>query len=509
MKKIIYSLIILIISTHSFAQEIVPDTITSTESSFAIIDDNMVFVRELVRLGDSLFYELDQPDEAFKYYMGAYDFISEEGSINIKIGQCFLASVTEQKADAVFYLEKALQLNETISSDLFYDLGRAYQFDEKWNEAIKYYHKSYNALDSSKYEVIDKKIKECQYARTFYDFPNEHIIIKNLGPEVNSKYSDFCPLVDAVEDDLYFTSRRHEFRTDNPDILTHLTENIYHSHRSDYVNWATPYPIPMNTDDHSATVSISMDGSEMIIYRDGDLLLSIKEDTSWSKPKKLPSQINTTLSVETSACLNYTMDTLYFVSNREDLSIGGLDVMMSIKDKNGKWGEATSLGETINTAHDEEGVALSRDGNTLYFSSRGHNSMGGYDVFKSTRDFQGNWSTPENLGTPINSPYDDVYFMIRANGRHAYYSSARKGGYGEKDIYRISILDSEKELSTAKKDIAFILLDKDSINMLHTPQHTDHLKDMRKVTVSATADLLRSIYQFSVLSKADSVNHIE
>ncbi|KXX72272.1 PD40 domain-containing protein [Flammeovirga sp. SJP92] len=465
----------------------------------SLSESDMTFVKRLITLGDSLFFELNQPDEAFKYYLGGYDYLAEDPTLNMKIGQCFLASVTEEKSNAIPYLLKAIELNhEKHAPDVLYYLGQAYHFDEQWDNALIYYNKAKVNMAKNELRKINKRIEEVTYGKKAYSEIQKNIIIRNLGPQVNSKYSDFCPLVDAVEKDLFFTSRRHEFRSDNPDIRTHLSENIYFSQKQDFKNWSNPQPLkdPLNYDGHTATVSISMDGSEMILFREGNLYISYREDTLWTKPKKLPNTINS-VYVETSACLNYSMDTLYYVSSNEELSMGGLDIFMSVKGDDGRWKKGKSLGHIINTEYDEEGVALSRDGNTLYFSSRGHDSMGGYDVFKSTKDFQGNWSKPVNLGAPINTPHDDVYFMMRANGRHAYYSSSRKGGYGEKDIYRITIIDHKKELSIAKKEIDFLLLDKDSLNTSFAPKDIDHLKEVRETALNATVDLLKTIFQVS------------
>ena len=501
MKHIFLTIYFCFFSVFLWAQEVQKNTTEYEENIVALSEDDMSFVRQLVSLGDSLFFELEQPDEAFKYYLGGYDYLENDPELNLKIGQCFLASVTEEKSNAIPYLQKAISLNfSSKKPELYYFLGQAYHFDEQWDSALVYYNKARLAFDKKDLKKINKRIDEVTYGKRAYANSQNNIIIKNLGPQVNSKYSDFCPLIDAVEKDLYFTSRRHEFRSDNPDIRTHLSESIYFSRKKDFKNWTNPRPSdePLNYDGHTATVSISMDGSEMILFREGNLYISYLEEEKWSKPKKLPNTINS-VYVETSACLNYTMDTLYFVSSNEELSIGGLDIFMSVKGDDGKWKKARSLGNLINSEYDEEGVALSRDGNTLYFSSRGHDSMGGYDVFKSTKDFQGNWSKPVNLGAPINSPHDDVYFMIRSNGRHAYYSSSRKGGYGEKDIYRISIIDQKKELSLARKDLDFLLLDKDSLNTTSTPDDIDHLKKVRETTLNATADLLKAIFQVSTV----------
>ncbi|MCB0381723.1 MAG: PD40 domain-containing protein, partial [Flavobacteriales bacterium] len=142
---------------------------------------------------------------------------------------------------------------------------------------------------------------------------------------------------------------------------------------------------------------------------------------------------------ETSACFSPDGNTIYFVSNRPD-GIGGKDIYKSTKNKDGKWGEAENLGRTINTIDDEDAVFLHADGKTLYFSSKGHKTMGGYDIFKSTYE-KGKWSTPENIGYPINTADDDVCFVLTASGEYGYYTSAKLDGKGKRDIYRVSFID--------------------------------------------------------------------
>ena len=154
---------------------------------------------------------------------------------------------------------------------------------------------------------------------------------------------------------------------------------------------------------------------------------------------------------ETSACFSPDGNTLYFVSDRPG-GKGGKDIWMSKKDAKDKFSEARNLGSTINTPYNEETVFIHPDGRTLYFSSKGHNSMGGYDVFVSHLNEAGIWSEPENLGTPINSPDDDMCFVISASGRFGYLSSARPDGLGGFDIYKLTFLGPEKPLMVSTED---------------------------------------------------------
>ncbi|MDP1746780.1 MAG: OmpA family protein, partial [Bacteroidota bacterium] len=145
---------------------------------------------------------------------------------------------------------------------------------------------------------------------------------------------------------------------------------------------------------------------------------------------------------EPSACISPDGRTIYFVSDREG-GLGGFDIWYSIKDSTGKWGEAKNIGAPINSMEDEDGLFIHSDGKTLFFSSKGHNSMGGYDVFMSVMDNTTKVaSSPINLGPSINTSGDDLYFVMEANGKTGYYSSNRLGGSGEKDIYQITFLEN-------------------------------------------------------------------
>ena len=159
----------------------------------------------------------------------------------------------------------------------------------------------------------------------------------------------------------------------------------------------------------------------------------------WGKPEKLRRNENPN-AFEPSAALSPDEQTLYLVSDRKG-GHGGLDIYRYEKIANG-WGKPENLGAVINTSFDEDGVFVGKDGKTLYFSSKGHKSMGGYDIFKSTYNSNTEtWSKPENLGYPVNTGGDDIYFMIAPNGERAYYASDKNGGFGEMDIYRITFIE--------------------------------------------------------------------
>jgi outer membrane protein OmpA-like peptidoglycan-associated protein len=255
-----------------------------------------------------------------------------------------------------------------------------------------------------------------------------------------------------------FTSRRNT--STGADKMgegqTDYYEDIYITKKVDG-KWSAPENMgdQINTDGHDATTAVSPDAQSMIIYKDtkgdGNLYECKLEGEIWSKPKKMNKFINTKHH-ESSASYSNDGKTLYFVTNKPG-GLGQHDIYVtSWDDATQDWGEAKNLGASINTKHNEEAVLIHPDGKTLYFSSQGHNTMGNYDIFKSTLNIDGTWSKPENMGYPINTVDDDVFFVINASGRRGYYSSFKEDGEGEKDIYMITFLGPEKPEQLSSED---------------------------------------------------------
>ncbi|HEY6976363.1 MAG TPA: OmpA family protein, partial [Chitinophagaceae bacterium] len=232
-------------------------------------------------------------------------------------------------------------------------------------------------------------------------------------------------------------------------------EDLYVSYKKNGAwSMAQDFGEPVNSEEHDATAGLSNDGSALFIYKNdkndgGDLYESRLKGTSWRRPEHLNGNINTRYH-ESTISESYDGKTIYFVSNREN-GIGDRDIYFCTKDRKGNWITPTNAGAIINTKYAEEGVFLHPDGVTMYFSSQGHGTMGGYDIFKSTL-VNGKWTEPVNLGWPINGPDDDVFFVVSANGRRGYYSSAREGGFGDKDIYVITFLGEEKPFILSNED---------------------------------------------------------
>ncbi|MCF0206839.1 MAG: OmpA family protein, partial [Bacteroidales bacterium] len=237
-------------------------------------------------------------------------------------------------------------------------------------------------------------------------------------------------------------------------------EDLYISYNDGDNKWAPAINMTnLNTDDHDASVGLSPDGSILYTFNgkpDGNLYESRLKGADWSLPKAMGKNINTKYH-ETSISISSDGKILYFVSERPKdefgtPSYGGKDIFVCERTNKGEWGPARNIGAPINTKWDEEGVFIHPDNRTMYFSSKREGSIGGYDVFYSELDDNGNWSEPINIGVPVNTPEDDVFFIIAGNGRYAYMSSAREGSYGLQDIWRITFLGTEQPLIPGTED---------------------------------------------------------
>jgi len=368
---------------------------------------------------------------------------------NFEAGSYCLTTIKKDQA-LRFFLRVYHQSHE-YRANIEYKVGQGYQFALKLDHAIEFYQKfrekvltnpRFKARGKAALAEIDKRIEECRNGLEFMAFPKE-FKIENLGKEVNSKYDDYGPVLDIKEEQLIFTSRRRDgnmnLMVDETDNLPH--EEIFTSQRTEsgWTKAATIGP-PVNTPDHDSNLALSPDGRQLYTYHERDIYVAEKTaDGKWTTPTMLPSPINSD-SVESSITITSDGKTIYFSSNRHG-GLGGKDLYSARKGKDGLWTDVRNLGPAINTEYDEEGPYIDPTGKLLYYSSKGKKGMGGYDLFRAglLDPVKNTWSEPENLGYPINTPDDDIFFTGSQDSRNGYYASVREGGYGYLDIYRITI----------------------------------------------------------------------
>lgn len=398
---------------------------------------------------------------ALDYYLKAGNFNPDNAILNYKIGTCYLKSI--QKAKCLEYFIKAIELNPRVSVDIHYKIGRGYHLNLKFDKAIESYNK-YKQLISPKdlqeqRPIIEKRIAECNTGKKLIQDP-VRVFIDNLGNSINSSYPDYSPLISADESMMIFTSRRENTTGGGRDEGDNqFFEDIYVSFRSG-VTWEAAENIgkPLNTNNNDATVGLSPDGQQLYTFfgkkKGGDILICELKGDEWTAPDDdaLKKNVNTDHH-ESSASFSYDGKTMYFVSNKPEDNHGKHDIFISYWDEEKeRWGAAKNLGSAINTKYEERDVFMHPDGRTIYFSSKGHTTIGGYDIFSSTMDDNASWSKPVNLGYPINTPDDDRFFVMSASGMHGYYATDKEGGYGAHDIYLITFLGPEKPLVQSNED---------------------------------------------------------
>lgn len=278
-------------------------------------------------------------------------------------------------------------------------------------------------------------------------------IIKNMGKNINTSFPEYVPIITPEENTLYFTSRREGSSNNKKDAFGNYHEDVYVSQKEGD-EWMPAKNVgpPINSETNDACVAISPDGQRMIIYRaapdglTGDLFITkLSDHNTWEALQKLGPEINSQFT-ETSACFSNDTSEIYFSSNRPG-GYGGKDIYRIRKLPNGRWAMPYNLGPNINTIYDEDAPYLHPDAVTLYFSSKGHNTMGEYDVFKSVLNPENNqFSKAENLGYPINNVGNDIFFILNVDGQKGYYSSNKEDSYGSTDIYQIDTRFGDNDL---------------------------------------------------------------
>jgi len=363
-----------------------------------------------------------------------------------EMGVC-LVNMPGQKDKAVTYFERGVEGRYTES---FYELALSRHRQQRFDDAVELFeqYKLSNGRVVPDAEVDRRKAMSLS-AKALTATPFE-LQIRNMGPMVNSAAHDYCPLVTADGNTMYFTSRREGTTGNMKDPYGQWFEDIYTAKRIDDV-WtnAVNAGTPLNTLVHDATVGLSPDGTSMIIYRtqqnliSGDLYEARMHARKWQQPELMTPQINSAFH-EPSASIAPGAQEIYFTSDRPG-GFGGRDIYRIRRLPNGEWSLPLNLGPNVNTKHDEDAPFMHSDGTTLFFCSNGHNTMGGYDIFKTVLmdpDMNG-WGSPENMGYPLNTVNDDIYFCLSDDGRTGYFSSERIEGQGMQDIYQVTFPNSQ------------------------------------------------------------------
>ncbi len=431
-------------------------TILSLSGSVYGQQDPKQTARDYMQVAEEMISGSQALDDARGLMVLAADLDTTFLKANYDAGYMHLLTIGKELG--VKYFLRVYRQNPSYRFDLEYWIGKSYQYGLDFDNALKFYNRykerlsakpNYQGNDKIPMETVDKSIVECMNGKEFVANPGNFSIV-NIGREINSEFEDYGPVLNEEEDEIIFTTRRRDGNL-NPNVADDNKpyEDIFSSRKSNGTwSYAANIGDRVNTPFHDSNLALSADGKTLYILKDeggGNIYVCNKmPNGSWGAPTPLPGIINSSFE-EKSITISKDGKTLYFSSNRPG-GLGGTDIYQATKDAKGEWANVKNLGPKINTPFDEEGPFIDYDMVTLYFSSKGHKNMGSYDIFRSVFDPKKNqWSEPENLGYPINTPDDDIFYITSSDGKRAYYSSVREDGLGYTDIYIITTPEGMKD----------------------------------------------------------------
>jgi hypothetical protein len=379
-------------------------------------------------------------NNAYDHYTQALVYNSNNPELNYKTG--ISAIYSDHKEEAAGFLLRALESKSDVADDILLYTGRALQYSARYEDAI-------DKLTGYLKSKVTKTEKNVILAKRFIEECNSAIIITkdtlgieitNIGANINSESDDFSPVLTFDGSAIYFASRRNYTNSSNSLVDSKPDENIYFSKISDG-KWsiASLAGFDLISDYNEAPLSIDSAGTRLYIFsgfeNGGDIKVSVLKNGRWKTPESLPFSINS-IGSEIAVAFHPSGNEVYFVTSSGRDNLGEHDIYYIKKTNPRKWSKPQNCGPGINTSYDEQSVTLSSSGDTLWFSSKGHNSIGGFDIFYSVRNHDGTWGKAKNAGYPLNSSWDDMFRNTASSSDSIFYfASNRNGGFGGLDIY--------------------------------------------------------------------------
>ena len=438
--------LILSLSQHIFAQGKFPG---NREDKLILEEAELWFAAGDYKKAEQYFKVLEEkyPAEAYVQY-------------RLGLGQFYL----DGASDEVINRFKKADDGTLAKTEFPFYYGQVLHMHYNFKEAIVQFEQFLNSKSAPKElkEETKRYIENCENGIVLMNNPVP-VTIKNIGPPVNTEYSEYVPLISADESVLLFTYRGirsvgglqmvdEEF----PD-LKEYHEDVMMTFRDSAGNWLEPLLLQsnINTPGNDACVAISPDAQHMYLFRSieadpGTIYKCELDGLTWTDPEKLSGDINSK-AWEGSITITPDGKTVYFASERPG-GKGGRDLYTATLQPDGSWANVKNLGSTINTKYDDDAPFIHPGGKYLAFSSQGHNSMGGFDIFISERTSDSSWTEPKNIGYPINTPRHDKFYSVSADGLHGYYSSGKPGKVSDQDIYLVEpgLIDAKVVLAQVK-----------------------------------------------------------
>jgi outer membrane protein OmpA-like peptidoglycan-associated protein/tetratricopeptide (TPR) repeat protein len=381
-------------------------------------------------------------DEALKYYQILLDSDPDNMDYFYAIGQCY--EYGNQKEKALEYYLKVYEKFPLYSTTLKAKIAVGYHLSTQFDNALKFYElASKDLIPGMPRKQIKYLMAQCSTGKALIK-KRINIRVENMGSAINTFADEYGPCFTLDENTLFFTSNRPTALGDTNRNTGKKYDDVYIAQQK-YGKWTPAQNIdaPVNTNRYESALCVTADGQELYFYRNdgqGDIFTSKLKGTTWQPPKPLSKNINSAY-LETSVFISADGQYLFLTSDKKG-GYGGRDIYYCKKQPNGTWSNPINCGPKINTQYDEDCPFLHPDGETFYFSSNSTKSMGGYDVFVCKWS-EKNVSEVYNMGYPLNTPDEDINFVISADGKRGYYASGRTGGLGGKDIYVIYFVDTK------------------------------------------------------------------
>ncbi len=400
-------------------------------------DEDIALIK---KYADNAFRDQDY-EFALENFLELYKNDKENIDLNYKIGICYTETNID-KVKAIPFLEWVVSHNNyPIKS--FYYLGRAYMYDYRFTEAVEAFYE-YKMIGTDLITETDRLIEMCYYALEKINYP-VNVTFSRIDTSINTKYDEYYPFVVSDQSTLFFSSNRTYVK----EYEAYISSSFYSESKKGV--WQSGLRLPTSTFDNEEIVGCTPMGDKILIYANGDysthdIKLVNRKGSKFTKglPGELPADMNTE-GIEMGACISADGNTIYYASNKRG-GAGGLDIYFAKKGADGKWGPSENIGRNINTEFDENFPTLSADGKKLYFASKGHECFGGYDIFFSIfLDDSKTWSSPLNLGFPINTPLDNTTISFTPDGTNAYMAIKRNEGMGNLDIYKLTYGDNNQQ----------------------------------------------------------------
>lgn len=455
-------------------------------------------------------------EQAENNFRKAYATDSNSYAANVWLGTT-LSEYMGKYDEAVPFLEKAEKISprDTVE-DIFNSLALAYHYQEKYDKALINYTKMKRyETDESEDKMFQmnliKNYRDCEYAEQNQSVSAlSSVYIANLGSKINTKNPEYVPVI-MPNNQLLFTSKRQDSKGEkyNPNDGKYYESMYVSKLENDQFTEVRRYTVPdliMKSQfkkGHESVISLSADGKILYVFRNGKIY-EAEADRTNTDATKLSKIVNFNY-YQNHAYLTKDGKTLLFTSEEGANGVGGNDIYITRKQANGTWSSPQNIGNIINTAYDEDSPFLSDDGKTLYFSSKGHEGFGGFDIYKSELEIKGTWSKPINMGRPINSVAHDIFYTVDRKDSSAYFSSNRTGGKGDMDIYKIMYnINTNKPCQFETSDLVSVSVKRSSDNSLSK----DISFELKNPAKNKVVDFAWAINGINDLPKKESFSYV-